>query len=150
MAAQAGLQARDVMSTELISVTPATSLVEFARLCLREDLSGAPVLDEEGRLSGIVSKTDLLWGLLKDLASEEGEPSLRMPLRGQPHARVEDVMRTDVLVVAPATPAAEIAKRMVRDRIHRVLVIEEDRVVGLITSLDLLARLAGETDGPPV
>ena len=54
--------------------------------------------------------------------------------------QVGDIMTEDVLTVGPATPLAEIAERMARDRIHRVVVMEGDKMIGLVTSIDLLSH----------
>ena len=60
------LLARDVMTKELITVTPATPLSEFARICTEDGISGCPVTRADGALCGIVSKTDLLNRLLEE------------------------------------------------------------------------------------
>ena len=58
------LTAGDVMTTQLITVTPSTSLTEFARLCSEDNISGAPVTRVDGTRMGIVSKTDVIQRLL--------------------------------------------------------------------------------------
>jgi CBS domain-containing protein len=130
--------ARDVMTTELITVTPATPLSEFARICAEDKISGCPVVRADGALCGIVSKTDLLNRLLDE------HPRLgttrEFPVWDEDVRQVGDIMTETVLTVSPATPLAEIAERMARDRVHRVVVMEGDRMVGLVTSIDLLAH----------
>jgi CBS domain-containing protein len=130
--------ARDVMTTELITVTPGTPLSEFARLCSEDNISGCPVTRVDGALVGIVSKTDLVRRLIED------HPRLgstrEVPVWDEETRQVGDIMTEDVLTVGPTTPISEIAERMARDRIHRVLVMEGDRLVGLVTSIDILAH----------
>lgn len=130
--------ARDVMTKELITVTPGTPLSEFARICAEDQISGCPVTRADGALCGIVSKTDLLNRLLED------HPRLgttrEFPVWDEDVRQVGDIMTENVLTVGPTTPLGEIAERMARDRIHRVVVMDGDRMVGLVTSIDLLAH----------
>lgn len=130
--------ARDVMTTELITVTPGTALSEFARICAEDNISGCPVMRADGALCGIVSKTDLLKRLLDD------HPRLgttrEFPVWDEDVRQVGDIMTENVLTVGPLTPLAEIAERMALDRIHRVVVMEGDKLLGLVTSIDLLAH----------
>jgi CBS domain-containing protein len=132
------LLARDVMTTELITVTPATPLSEFARICTEDGISGCPVTRADGTLCGIASKTDLLNHLL-DRHPHHGSKR-EFPVWEDESLQVGDIMTESVLTVGPATPLAEIAERMARDRIHRVVVMDGDRMVGIVTSIDLLAR----------
>lgn len=130
------LTARDVMSTKLITVTPSTSVMEFARICAEDGISGAPVVQVDGTLVGIVSKTDIVNHML------ETDPRFGTVEDGPSWAEqreVQDIMQEEVLTVVPDTPAGEIAERMAEDRIHRVLVLENDTLVGIVTSIDLLA-----------
>jgi CBS domain-containing protein len=130
--------ARDVMTRELITVTPGTPLSEFARICAEDNISGCPVTRADGALCGIVSKTDLLNRLLED------HPRLgttrEFPVWDEDVRQVGDIMTENVLTVGPTTPLSEIAERMARDRIHRVVVMDGDRMVGLVTSIDLLGH----------
>jgi CBS domain-containing protein len=132
------LLARDVMTTELITVTPGTPLSEFARLCAEDNVSGCPVTRVDGTLVGIVSKTDLVRRLLED------HPRLgakrEFPVWDEEVRQVGDIMTEEVLTVGPDTPISEIAERMARDRVHRVLVMEDDKLVGIVTSIDVLAH----------
>ena len=135
------LTARDIMTTEVITVTPGTPLAEFARLCAEDNISGCPVTRVDGVLVGIVSKTDLIQRML---AEHPGHGTTeRFPVWDQDLRQVGDIMTESVLTVSPETPAAEIAERMARDRVHRVVVMEKDKVAGIVTSIDLLAHFPG-------
>ncbi len=132
------LTAGDVMTTELITVTPSTTLTEFARLCAEDNISGAPVTRLDGTLMGIVSKTDLVQRVM-DMHPAHGtvdEPSFW----DQDALQVGDIMSEVVATVPPATTLPEIAERMARDRIHRVLVTDGGKLLGIVTSIDLLAH----------
>lgn len=132
------MTAGDVMKTELITVTPSTSLTEFARLCAEDNISGAPVTRVDGTLVGIISKTDLVQRLM-DTHPAHGtvaEPSFW----DQDTLQVGDIMSEVVATVPPAATLGEIAERMAGDRIHRVLVTDAGKLLGIVTSIDLLAH----------
>ncbi len=128
--------AKDVMTRELITVTPATPITEFARICAEDRISGAPVVRVDGVLVGIVSKTDLVARMLEDnprYGAERDFPAWDPDVRA-----VEDIMQAEVLTCDPDTPLHEIAVKMAEQRYHRVVVIEDDKPVGIVTSIDLL------------
>jgi CBS domain-containing protein len=145
--------ARDVMQTQLLTVTPTTSLTRLARLCAEDGISGCPVVTVDGRLVGVVSKTDLLERLLQgpqDSAAnldplellglgEEGVPLTADVDSSEAYGQVDDIMEREIQTVSPADPVADVARLMVNEKIHRVLVVEKGRLVGLISSLDLLS-----------
>jgi CBS domain-containing protein len=137
------LTVRDIMTTEVNTVTPSTPLAEFARVCAEDNISGAPVVRVDGSLVGMVSKTDLVRRMLEEEPGpreedEEEELDLAALLEGV--EQVADIMRREVVTVAPDTPAAQVAERMSQERVHRVIVLEGDDLVGIVTSLDLLAK----------
>ncbi len=59
--------------------------------------------------------------------------------------RVKDVMRGQVLTCTPDAPAPQLAEEMVRHHVHRIIVVEDERPVGIVSSLDLTALVAGRT-----
>ncbi|MHC4956643.1 MAG: CBS domain-containing protein [Planctomycetota bacterium] len=135
--------ARDIMTTDLITVTPSTPIREFARLCSEDHISGAPVLNMDDSIAGVVSKTDLLERLLQaDPRHAEEHESLTDIWMGE-DATISEIMVEDVFMVAPDTPLDGIAAEMAERRIHRVFVVDGGRCAGLITSLDLLAHFGG-------
>ncbi len=146
--------ARDVMTTEVITVTPATHLSEFARICAEDGISGAPVVTVDGRLVGVVSRTDLLAHLMDSghgaaALGELGEaglgtmPGMASEAEEEVLGSVDDIMQPEVVSVDPSTPISAVARRMFDERIHRVVVVEGRRILGIITSLDLLGQFPG-------
>jgi CBS domain-containing protein len=127
--------AEDMMQKGVVSVSPELPLEDFEELLTAEDVSGAPVTDVNGKLVGIASKTDIVRGL-----SEQMSSSLR-EMNGA-GLTVADVMTEDVVTVAPDDSMESVARKMVDGSLHRVLVTEDDEVVGIITSLDVLRVIA--------
>lgn len=149
------LCARDVMRTEVQTVTPATSLSELEQLLVNEGISGAPVVND-GELAGVVSRSDILRQLVeqrevaRELAgfyddvrseweSEDVETLISTELESM---RVGEVMTTDLITVAPSLPLKDLAKLMTKHRVHRVLVTEGNSLRGLISTTDLVATIA--------
>lgn len=147
--------ARDVMTSELITVTPATPLTELARIFVEDEISGCPVVTVDGRLVGIVSKTDLLHRLLEGghdysenrdfrallgLGEENLEQMGGMASESEQEllGAVDEIMQGDVLIVPPEMTLDRVARKMAQNRIHRVLVTQKTELLGIITSLDLL------------
>jgi len=154
--------ARDLMQRNIISIDGAASLLDAHRLFVEEEISGAPVVDEDGRVIGVVSARDLLRALdeerdsavvdthyFRDLTEFSGPDWGSMPEDFQDRlaARsVAEVMSPDVITVSPDATVAEVARTLRQQRVHRVLVATKDAFVGLISSFDLLALL--EEDAP--
>ena len=131
------LTAKEIMTTQVITVTPATPLREFARSCAEDGISGAPVVRVDGVLGGMVSKTDLVRRLLEDDSRFGAKESSRFELDDR---QVDEIMQPEVLTVGPDTPAREIADAMARERVHRVVITDGSAVLGIVTSLDVLGR----------
>jgi CBS domain-containing protein len=144
------MQARDVMTRNVVTVTPETSVGEIARLLLEKRISGVPVVDAHGRLVGIVSEGDLVRRL-----EDEGESgrSWWLGLLATPEERAEayvrahgrraaDVMTKNVITVTPDTPLAAVARLLEERHIKRVPVVENGKVVGIVSRADLLRALA--------
>jgi CBS domain-containing protein len=149
-------KAKDVMTTDPVCVRPSTTIRELARVFEENEISGAPVVDQIGTVIGIVSKTDLIRrcsegaadippAYLFEILSEQGhgdehEISEVIP---EPLLCVQDLMTADPVMVSPEESAVKIAREMFERRIHRVVVVDEEKLpVGMITSLDLLGALS--------
>jgi CBS domain-containing protein len=158
--------ARDVMTRDVVTVTLSTPVADVAQMFSEDQISGAPVVDAQDRLVGIVSRTHVLTGLLEE-RGEGTQPALRTLLglpeteeaepedggdlpepEGTAAVTVEDVMEGDPVTVAPDTALADVARRMAKDRLHRVVVVEGDRVVGILTSIDVLGRFSEAPAAP--
>lgn len=151
--------ARDLMQTDVVTVGANRPLGELEEVFLRHRIHGAPVVDG-GRLVGIVSRSDVV----RQLKLEEQriaasafylEPFDADESRAEDQARVleaaasrvgklrvRDMMIDDLICVAPDASLAAVARRMLERRIHRILVTEGDRLLGIVTSLDLVQLFA--------
>lgn len=144
------LKARDVMTPDPVCVPPSATMRELARAFEEHEISGVPVVNQEGKVVGIVSKTDLIRrcatgtdefppAYLFEVLGEQGAEEQSSEVIPEPLMCVDDFMTEDPLVVSPAVPAETVARLMVEKRIHRVVVVEQGVFpIGIITSMDLL------------
>jgi len=147
------LRARDVMTPDPVCVRLSMTIRELARVFEEHEVSGAPVIDHQGRVVGVVSKTDLIRrcsegtndippAYLFEVLSEQGDDEESSEVIPEPLVCVEDFMTEDPLMVGPEFSAAAVARLMYDKRIHRVIVADDDRFpLGIITSLDLLGAI---------
>ena len=151
--------AADVMTSAVISVTPDTPVTEIAKILFGHHISGAPVVDTNGRLVGIVSEGDLMsdvgavgsettrrswWlGMFTDSASLAADYS-------RTHARTAgDIMSTELVTVREDTPLRDVARLLEKKRIKRVPVMRNDKLVGIVTRANLVQALASMPPAPP-
>jgi CBS domain-containing protein len=151
------VSARDVMRTNVVTVSYAAPLSEVERLLVENQISGMPVTDAAGNVIGVVSLKDLVERYQEDpdsrprrghgyyhLSSEELNEvdfdSFDLPEESEDTA--ESIMTAEVYSVGPDAGLREIARVMAEHRIHRVLVTDNARCVGLISTLEILDALA--------
>jgi len=154
------LVARDLMNEEVVTVGLDWTARQVAEFLTSQQISGAPVVDERGHVVGVIS--------LSDLARSEAEGGRLIPdgsdpgywvrgwedkvsadeLRGlhveEDGPMVRDLMNPAVFSVDEETPVSDVARSMIDARIHRVLVTRGRKIVGIVSSTDLLGLLVEE------
>lgn len=139
------MQARDVMTTEVVTVDPDADVMQAAQQLLNHHISAAPVVDRRGRLCGIVSEGDLMrraegcgprsWWLAC-LANRTAD------FTRSAGTRVRDVMTTEVRSVKENTTISEVARVLEEHRIKRVPVLRDGHIKGIVSRADVLRGLA--------
>lgn len=154
------MRAKDVMTTDVISVTPDTSVQELARLLCERNISGAPVVDANNAIVGIVSEGDLLHRAETETEYQTGRRrsrwlesfvSDRALARDyvKSHGRlVGDVMTRDVVTVPDTAELAEVADLLETKRIKRVPVLRDGKLVGILSRANLVRAVAASRDLP--
>jgi CBS domain-containing protein len=144
------MKAADVMVANVITVGPDARVEDVAGVLLANRISAVPVVDDEGRMIGIISEGDLMrrpetgterprsWWLealtdTRTLATEFVRSHSR---------RVADVMTRHVVTANPDTPLGEIASLLEKNRIKRVPIVEYGKIVGIVSRANLLQGLA--------
>ncbi len=118
--------ARDIMTKRVITVTPDQDLLEVIGLLVKNKISGAPVVDRNGKYLGVFSEKSSI-SLLMDAAE-----------RGTPTNRIEAFVDTDAASVMPDTGLLSIAQMFMSTQYRRLTVLENGRVIGLISRRDVL------------
>lgn len=150
------MRAEEIMTREVVTVRPETPVAELARLFAERGISGAPVVDAEGNLRGIVTESDLMRrvavgaerpGLFAGLLAD---PAERARDYARTHGRTaQDVMTTDPLTLGPDVPVDRVAKLLEERDIRRVPIVAAGRLLGVVSRADLLkAVLAAAPDTP--
>jgi CBS domain-containing protein len=124
------------MSRELVTAKLDTSTEALARSMHGGQFSALPIVDDDGNLAGVVSRTDLIH--LGALQTGRRWTSPAMPL---PHRRADQIMRPAPETVSSAAPLREAATIMVRHQLHHVFVLDDDVLVGVISAVDLAAAV---------
>jgi predicted transcriptional regulator len=146
---------KDLMNPDIMTVTDEMTTEELARYLVEREISGAPVVDSQGHLIGVVSMTDIGRNLAEpsDLTSSRGssfyrdDVDLTLEDLGQRYVEerpvtVRDVMTPTIHQVSVTASVAEVARIMVEQHIHRLVVTQGKEPVGIITSMDLLKMIA--------
>ena len=149
-----GYRAGEIMNPEVILVQEDMDIKELARLFLRRQISGAPVVDRHNELVGVISQTDLVYHSLtrgESLADDSHfYESARMEGRPIPggfqiedmnSVPVSELMTPVVHSVSERAGLRTIINLMTRKHIHRVVVTRGRKVVGIISALDVLAAV---------
>lgn len=151
------MNASDVMVANVITIRPDASVLDLADLLLANRISAVPVVDDEGRLMGIVSEGDLLrraesgterrrsWWL-EALTPNEALAAEFVKAHGM---KVGDVMTRNVITASPDTPIGRIADLLERNRIKRVPIVADGKIVGIVSRANLLQALASARSAHP-
>ena len=150
------MNAADVMTRAVVTVTPDTTIEEAARLMLGHRISGLPVVDRYGEMVGILTESDLLRRA--ETGTERRRPRWLEFLAGpgrlasdyvDTHARLVSEAMTDTVVeVTPGTPLPELVRLMETHRVKRLPVVEDGRVVGIVSRANLVHALLGALARP--
>ncbi|MCS7235521.1 MAG: CBS domain-containing protein [Armatimonadota bacterium] len=120
------MEARDIMSKDVIVLTPDMDVQEAADLLVRYRIHGAPVVDEKGMLVGMVSLVDLV---------------------GKAGGTVREIMTPDPVVAMEDTPVEELAQLMLDEMVRRVAIVRGGQVVGIVSASDIVRVYLDEVRG---
>jgi len=146
------LTASALMKKDVVSISPESTLAEALDILEAAPFSGLPVVDDENHVVGVLSKTDVIAGVLGHTGRSPGEMVAGMIyhyLRSKVdpsklgEVTVADVMTRRVHTVSPDTTVRRVARTMVRYEVNRIPVVDEDeKLLGIITRSDLLTVLS--------
>jgi CBS domain-containing protein len=155
----------DVMQRKVLTIAPGKSLPDLERALLRSRVSAMPVVERSGKMVGIVSRSDVVRQLClerslgeamaevyRDQTDERFVEKSRRDVAQAIGQRMEqlcvrDVMIRDVVTVPPDLSVVKAAQLMMERRIHRLPVVEDGKLVGIVSSLDF-TRIVAEQASP--
>jgi CBS domain-containing protein len=145
------MKASDVMTNKVISIRPDAPLSEMIKLMLDRRISGLPVVAEDGKLVGMVTEGDCLRraetgtevkrSFWRDLIT--GSETLASEYIRSHGRKVSEVMTRDAISVSPDTDLGEVIHLMEKNRIKRVPVVKDNKVVGILSRANLVQALSG-------
>lgn len=146
-------KAKDIMTKNVICVNPDMRINELDKIFVKEKINGAPVVDKNGSLIGVVSKSDIInYDLKKGMhASSMSDYYRSTGIEPQQitddfitntltfsDATVKDIMKSNVITGQPDDSIQEISKKMYDEKIHRLIIVEGSKVAGIVSTLDIL------------
>ena len=149
------LRAKDIMTRDVLLARADWSVHRLAEFLAENSISGAPVVSEDGKLIGVVSSTDIvIHDTLPAKGMADGEPHeyylqasdrrhgsadfASARIAQEPLVTIRDIMTPVIYKVSEDTLVPEVADTMIKNRIHRIIVTNEEKVVGIISSADML------------
>jgi len=115
------MEAKDIMTREVVTVSPSLPVKMLANLLIKNQISGAPVADKKGKIVGVVSETDLI--------AKKGK-------------QVKTIMSNKVVQITEETPVEEIARLMTAYKIRRLPVMRGKSLVGIVSRADVVGAIA--------
>lgn len=141
------------MTREVITVKENATVRELATLLLMNSISGAPVVNEEGRVIGVVTESDLIFqnkkvhlptavAILDAFLFLERPEKMEKELKKIAGSQVGDICSHDLVCVVPETGLEELATLMAEKKIHTLPVMEQGQLVGVIGKSDIIRTIA--------
>lgn len=148
-----GIKAKDIMSSNVVTLKKEMGVKEAAEILLDKGIGGAPVVDDEGNVIGMVTESDLIMEdvklhfptfvhLLSGIIYLESLKAFEEKLKKAVAVKVEDVMSKKVISVTEDTSIEDIATLMMERGISRVPVVKEGKLVGLVSKRDIVRTIA--------
>ena len=148
------LTAADIMTTEVHTVHEDTDIKDLAKMFVERRVNAMPVVDQEGKLVGMVSQTDLVeqdtpmhiptvislfdWVLYLESPKKFSEEVRKVTAK-----RVGDICNKEMVTCSPDTPVPAVASMMVDNKVHLVPVVANDHMMGVVARLDIIRSMGG-------
>lgn len=147
------MQAKDIMTKKVFTVYPEMSIPEVAQFLLQNKISGAPVVDKNDKLIGIITEDDLIFqdkkvhiptviNVLGAVIYLESFKHFEKELEKIMGAKVADIMVKNVVTIKEETPIQDIATMMIEKNKHLFPVVRDNSIVGIVGKADVVKALA--------
>ena len=145
--------AKDIMTKEVITVTTDVTIEGLARIFTRHDISGAGVVDEDGKLIGIVTENDLIKmeqrlhiptviNIFDAVIYLGSSKRFEEDIKRMAATKVEDIFRKDIVTITESSTIEEIATIMSEKNIHHLPVVKKGKLVGIVGKKDIVRAIA--------
>jgi len=142
------MKIKEVMIKKVITIKKGQTLIEAAQILVKNNISGAPVVDNRGRLIGMLSEKDLFRALypdvrdiLKDVHLWLGKEKIKHRVEAKRGILVDKLMIRKIISVNPDTEILEAGSIMLTSQIHRLPVIKNKKLVGIVSRPDIFRNL---------
>jgi CBS domain-containing protein len=137
------MKVKDLMTTDVVTVAPGTTLKEVARLLVEHHIGGMPVCGADGAVLGVVSESDILWKEVRGLPGDERLIDRLLDGAYGDDKRAEaktagEAMSAPAITVAPDVLVGQAARVMLEHMVNRVPVVRDGQLVGILTRSDLV------------
>jgi CBS domain-containing protein len=147
------LKVRDIMQAEVVTVGPQTTVRDLASILAQHKISGMPVVDAQGKVLGMVSEADVILQdaefhfpyyiqFLESVIYLQSMAKFEERFRKAFGTKVSEVMSTDVVEISPEASIYDAATLMADHKVNRLPVVEDDRLVGIVTRGDIVQAIA--------
>jgi CBS-domain-containing membrane protein len=149
------ITAGEIMTRDVITVTRETTVRELAEIFTNRRISSVPVIDEAGEIIGIVTETDLVEqdkslhiptviSLFDWVLYLESGRKFEKELKKMTGQTVGDIFSSEVTTVTPSTPVSDVADLMSSRKVHSIPVVQQNRVVGVVSRIDMIRSMIGK------
>lgn len=146
------IRAKDIMTTSVLTVTTDTTVAELAELLTSNNINGAPVVDSNGSLLGVVTENDLIYqkkkvhiptflNILDSVIYLESPEKMKQEMQKITGTTVKEIYTPSAITVNEETPLDEIATMMAEKKIHTIPVLKDNKLIGVIGKGDIIRTL---------
>ena len=146
------LSAKDIMTKDVVTVSPDLPVEKLASLLWEKRISGVPVIDDDGSVLGVVTESDLIdqtkrfhiptvVTILDSVIFLDSAEKIKKEINKMTGARVGDICSKKPVNINPDTPADEIASIMAEKGVHTLPVLENGKLVGVVGKADIIRIL---------
>ncbi|MDX9714745.1 MAG: CBS domain-containing protein [Dissulfurispiraceae bacterium] len=146
------LKASDIMTKDVIVVKSSTTVNDFANILINNKISGAPVVDDNGNIMGIVTENDLIEQNKRfhiptvirifDAFITLNQPAVEQQIKKMTAATVADICSHEIISVGEDAPLDEIASIMSEKKVHHIPVVKDKKIVGIIGKIDIIKGIS--------
>ena len=147
------LKAKDIMTKDVITVKPETTIEDLAHILIKHNISGAPVVNDQGDLIGIVTENDLIsknkrlhiptvMRLFDAYIMLESPATIEKEIKRMAAVTVNDILVKDVVTVTEENSVEEIATTMSEKKAYLIPVVSGGKITGIIGKMDLIKGIA--------